>query len=420
MPELGATVVTFGNGVEAWFKPTDFKNDEVIFSLASPGGSSLAPCESFLEASLAPAQVQLSGAGGHSAVDLQRLLAGKIASSSPTMSLSHHGISARSNPANTETALQLMHLQFTAPGDDADSFALIRKNLEAAYQNRERDPDSVYGEKIAEVNSSGHCISRPVTLERIAKLDRSAMVSFYRQRFANAADFTFFMVGTFKVDEAIPLVAKYVGSLPSKGEASARFRDIGVTFPKTIVRERVVKGREPRARTILSFYADPPLEENEQSRVDAATEVLEIALRDILREELGETYGVSVGLSQALPQRGGGSIGISFGGAPERIDGMVDRVMKEVQRLQQEGPSEDLTNRAKETARRAHEVSVKQNGYWLTRLQSAKLLGRDPGLILTREQRINAITAQNLHEMFKKYFPMDRYTVVTLLPEKAN
>jgi zinc protease len=152
--------------------------------------------------------------------------------------------------------------------------------------------------------------------------------------------------------------------------------------------------------------------------VDAATDVLEIALRDILREELGETYGVSVGLSQALPQRGAGSIGISFGGAPDRIDGMVDRVMKEVQRLQQEGPSEDLTTRAKETARRTHEVSIKQNGYWLSRLQSAKLLDRDPALILTREQRIDAITPQNLHEMFKKYFPMDRYTVVTLTPEK--
>ncbi len=40
-------------------------------------------------------------------------------------------------------------------------------------------------------------------------------------------------------------------------------------------------------------------------------------------------------------------------------------------------------------------------------------------LILTREQRIDAITPQNLHETFKKYFPMDRYTVVTLVPEKA-
>jgi zinc protease len=418
LPGLGVTVVQFGNGVEAWFKPTDFKNDEVLFSLASRGGSSLAPPDRFAEASLAPAQVQLSGAGGHRAVDLQKLLAGKIASSSPSVSLSTHGISARSNPAAIETALQLMYLQFTAPGDDPDAFALIRKNLEAAYQNRDRDPDTVFGEKLAQVNTGGHYTAEPLTLERIARLDRGAMVSFYKERFANAADFTFFMVGAFQVDEVLPLVAKYVGSLPSRGTAASTYKDVGVKFPGTVVRERVVKGREPRARTVVSFFADPPLEENEQARVEAATEVLEIALRDILREELGETYGVSVGLAQALPQRGGGSIRVSFGGAPDRIDSMVERMMKEVQRLQQEGPSEDLTNRAKETARRAHETAKRQNGYWLGRLQSSKLLGRDPALILSREQRIDAITVQNVHEMFKKYFPMDRYTVVTLVPEE--
>jgi zinc protease len=417
IPELGVTVVRFGNGVEAWFKPTDFKNDEVLFSLISAGGSSLAPPEQFEEAALAPALVQLSGIGGHRAVELQRLLAGKSTSAGASISPSSHGISARSNPANIETALQLMHLNFTAPGDDADAFGLIRKNLESAYQNRERNPDQVYGERVAAINTSNHYTARPLTTERIARLDRAAMAAFYRERFANAADFTFFMVGAFKTDEALPLVAKYIGSLPSTGTTSARHKDLGVKFPEKIVRERVERGREPRARAILSFYAEPPLEENEQSRVEAATEVLEIALRDILREELGETYGVSVGLAQALPQRGAGRIAISFGGAPEKIDSMVERVIKEVQRLQQEGPSADFTTRAKETARREHETAVKQNGYWLGRLQSARLLGRDPMLILTREQRIDAISPQNLHEMFKKYFPMDRYTVVTLVPE---
>ena len=420
IPELGVTVVRFANGVEAWFKPTDFKNDEILYSLASSGGASLAPAETFPEASLASAYVRFSGFGGHRDVDLRKLLAGRIASASPSISLSSHGISGSSNPANIETALQLMHMQFTAPGDDPDAFALIKKNLEAAYQNRERSPDALFSEKVAEVNTSGHYTAKPPSIERIGKLDRGVMVSFYKERFANAADFTFFMVGTFKVDEVLPLVGKYIGSLPSKGAPGAKYRDIGARFPDKIVRERVSKGTEPRARTVVSFHAEPPLEENEQARVEAATEVLEIALRDILREELGETYGVSVGLNQPLPQRGAGRIAVTFGGAPDKIDGMIERMMKEIQRLQQEGPSEDLTNRAKETARREFETAQKQNGYWLGRLQSAKLLDRDPMLILTREQRIAAITPQNVHEMFKKYFPMDRYTVVSLVPEKSN
>jgi zinc protease len=417
LEQLGVTVVRFGNGVEAWLKPTDFKNDEVLYSLVSPGGASVAPPDLFYEATLSPAQVQLSGAGGHRAIELQRLLAGRIASASPTMSLSHHGISGGSNPANIETALQLMHLLFTDPGDDPDAFARIQKQLEAAFLNRARNPDNVFSEKVGEVNTGGHYTARPLTPDRIARLDREAMAAFYRERFANAADFTFFMVGAFRTDDVVPLVARYIGSLPATGETTAAVRDVGLAFPRDIVRERVLRGQEPRARTVVSFYAEPPLEEHEQSRVEAAADVLQITLRDILREELGETYGVSVGLVQQLPQRGAGRIAVSFGGAPDRIDGMVNRVMQEVKRLQQEGPSDDLTTRAKETARRTWQTAQRQNGYWLGRLQSAKLLDRDPHLILTREERIDAITPQNLHEMFKQYFPLDRYTVVTLVPE---
>jgi zinc protease len=228
------------------------------------------------------------------------------------------------------------------------------------------------------------------------------------------------MVGAFKVDEALPLLTRYVASLPSTKTATSRFRDVGITFPPAVERARVEKGKEPKSQTVVSYFADPPIEENEQTRVEAVTEVLEIALRDILREELGETYSVSVGLSQSAPQRGGGHIDISFSASPDNVDRMIERVQKEVARLQAAGPSADLTNRAKETARRAYETSVKQNNYWLGRLQSAKLLGRDPMLILSRLQRIDAVTPAILHETFKKYFPGDRYTIVTLVPEKTQ
>jgi zinc protease len=418
IPELGVTVVRFANGVEAWVKPTDFKNDQVVFSLVSPGGSSLADPAHFVEAQFATTLAQLSGAGGHRAVDLDKLLAGKFASANAFISLSNHGISGSSTPANLETALQLLNMRFTAPGDDAEAFALIRRQLEAALANRARNPNIVFNEKVAEVNTMSHYTTRPLRLERVASLDRATMASFYRERFSNGADFTFFMVGAFKTDEALPLVARYVGSLPSTGKAAARFKDVELQFPPGSVRDRVEMGREPKAHTVISFFADPPLEENEQARLDAATEVLEIRLRDVLREELGETYGVSVGLSQPLPQRGVGRVAISFGAAPENLDRMIERIRQEIQLLQKEGPSADLTTRAKETARRQHETLLRENGFWLARLQSAKLLGRDPLLILSRLERIEAITPAVLHEMFKRYFPMDRHTVVTLVPEK--
>jgi len=134
---------------------------------------------------------------------------------------------------------------------------------------------------------------------------------------------------------------------------------------------------------------------------------------------LGQTYTVSVGLDQRLPQRGFGHIEVSFAAAPENIQGMTDRVLAAVKRMQDNGPSADMTSAVKEGARRGYEESLKQNSYWMGRLQTIHMLGRDPGEVLTRPARIDALTPAVLQETFRKYFPLDRYTVVTLLPENT-
>ena len=76
----------------------------------------------------------------------------------------------------------------------------------------------------------------------------------------------------------------------------------------------------------------------------------------------------------------------------------------------------DLLNRAKESARRNYETALKQNPYWLGRLQTEHLFDQNPALLLHRAERIDALTAQSVQDAFRKYFPIDRHTVVTLVP----
>ena len=420
VPGVGVTIVRFANGIEAWLKPTDFKNDQVLFDLEAPGGGSLAPCSDLPEATLSPSYIGLSGVGGLKALDLRKMLAGKLASASPYVGLSEHGISGSAPPAQLETALQLLYLDFTAPNDDPDAFALLTRQLAAAVANRGESPQQIFADRLAQVNTSNHCTSTPLTPERVKALDRAKMTAFYRQRFANAADFTFFMTGAFVIDDALPLLARYVGSLPSTGRQTSRVVDLGIHFPDKNQVMRVDKGREPRAQTVISFFADPPPTPLDQEYVIAATTVLDVALRDALREELGQTYTVGVGLSQPLPQRGAGRIQVRFGAAPENVMSMTDRAIEEIKRLQKDGPSADLTNRAKESARRTYETSLRENGYWLRRMSAIRMLGGDLMDIVTRGQRIDSITPQILQDVFKKDFPFDRYTVVTLMPETAQ
>jgi zinc protease len=420
IPELNTTVVTLSNGVDVWLKPTDFKSDQVLISAYAKGGTSLASESTFKEASLATALVGVGGMGGLSPVDLSKLLAGKIAQVSPTIGSYTHGINGSASPRDLETALKLNYLIFTAPNLTRESFELLKRRLASALENQAQNPGYVFNERLEQVNTSNHYTAKNLTVADVGSLDLEQMQRFYRERFANAADFTYFIVGTFTVDEITPLLEKWVATLPSTGKKASTFRDMGVRFPGSKVADEVKKGREPRGQTVMSFFADTNLDELEMHRARAAASLLGIRLRDILREELGGTYGVSVSYDNALPLNGYGAMTVQFGSDPANIEKLTGEVLKEVERLKAQGPTADDVARVQELERRDLETATKQNSYWVGSLQTVNMLGWDPIGITRREERIQKLSPGVLHEVFKKYFPTDRYTVVTLKPETGQ
>ena len=167
----------------------------------------------------------------------------------------------------------------------------------------------------------------------------------------------------------------------------------------------------------MTFFADTQLDELETHRLRAAATVLEMHLREILREELGGTYSVGVGYSDTSPQSGYGTTSVQFGSSPDNANKLEKAVMSELDRLKREGPSDSDLQIVKETEKRELETSLRQNGYWLNSLQAVHILGRDPRRIPQRSERTDSLTKDNIHAMLQKYFPLDRYTVLTLMPE---
>ena len=415
--EIGVTVLTLSNGVEVWLKPTDFRNDQVAFTGYARGGASLALPAEFLDASLSTTLVSVSGVGGFSPIDLGKVMAGHLASASPYMSNYTHGISGGATPRDLETALQLVYLHFTAPNDDPTAFDLMKSRMAASLANQTESPGAVFGERVRSMATMDHYSTRSMHTEDLGRISEARMRGYYAARFKNAADFTFFFVGAFTVEQATPLLTTYLASLPSTGKAESQGRDMDLRFPAMVLRETVRKGQEPRSQTAIMYFSNTGLDELETHRLRAATSILQTRLRDVLREELGGTYSVSVGYSDTSPQAGYGTTTVQFGSSPENADRLARVVMEELEKLRQEGPTDTDVQVVKETEKRELETSVRQNGYWLNSLQTMHLLERDPRRILQRVERAESLTKDNIHAAVRKYFPQDRYTVVTLMPE---
>jgi zinc protease len=175
IPELNITELSLSNGVTVVLKPTDFKNDQVIFNSFSPGGSSLYSDEDYQSATNAAGIISSSGVGEFNAIQLPKVLTGKVVNVSPYISERSEGLRGSTNPKDLETAMQLTYLYFTEPRQDADIFKGIISRSISGIANRGNDPNSVFSDTVSavlgnyNVRRTGPSISK---LEQI-KLDRA-------------------------------------------------------------------------------------------------------------------------------------------------------------------------------------------------------------------------------------------------------
>ncbi len=412
--ELNMTVWTLSNGVTVWLKPTDFKEDEIAMQATSPGGWSNSSLEDHQSAVIAAGLVQQGGVGAFSTIDLQKALAGKAVQVSPSIGQNTEGMSGSASPEDLETMLQLVWLYFTSPRQDETAFQAFMAQGRAVLENLGSNPMAAFADTFSVTMAQGHPRSRPLSVAVLDEIDLKTGVDFYRERFADASDFTFVFVGAIDLDIMRPLAEQYLGSLPRIERVDSHV-DLDIDPPDAHIQKTVRAGVEPQSQTIMAFSG--PFDYTAQNRVGmrVMAQALELRLRERMREDLGGTYGVGVtgGYEQIPEERY--TVTVAFGSDPLRAEELRSVVFEELRNLQVEGPSQEDVDKVAEGERRTRETNVRLNPYWAVQLIGARASGQDPRFLLDTTT-IDAVTIESIQEDARRYLNEDRVVIVTLLP----
>ena len=414
--EVGVTEWKLSNGVRVLLKPTDFNADQINFTSYSPGGSSLLPDTSYIAASAADLIPATSGIGKFTVIDLQKFLAGKQVSVFPQIDDLSEGVSGSASQRDVDTMLQLVYLYFTQPRLDTALVNTFIGRYRGVLANRSASPEAAFSDTL-QVTMAQHSVrEQPVSTAVLDKIDFAKSFAFYKDRFADASDFTFVFVGNFKVDSMKPLIAKWLGALPSTGRKET-WRDTGIRPPTGVVQRVIKKGAEPKARTALIFTG--PFEYTRQNRyyLSALAELLNIKLREALRENLGGTYGVGVSPGASRDPLPSYRFTIGFGSAPERLEDLTAAALAQIDSVKRFGTTPEYLNKVKEAALRSRETAIKQNGYWLSQIATFDQNGWPLPGIPDGDKLISALTADDLKRTAAKYLRTDNYVRVSLYPE---
>lgn len=417
LEKIGVTEWTLKNGVRVILKPTDFKDDEVLFQAFSPGGYSLVDDADLLAAKTSSGIVNSSGYGKFNLIDLQKLLSGKIARVGSGIGQLTEGLRGNASPKDLETLFQLIYLNFTAPREDSTAFLSFKSRMKAFLENQDASPEAVFQDSVTATITQHNPRFKPLKAEMMDKLDLKKSLQIYRDRFADASDFTFIFVGNFTAQKIKPLVETYLGGLPSI-KRKENWRDTAFDYPRGVVKNTARKGVEPKSLNTLLFSG--PFEWNAQNRsmLKAMTGVLRIKLRERLREDKSGTYGVRIYAKPEHFPRQRYSLTISFGCAPERVDELTKEVFAQIDSLKNFPVDESYLNKVKEISARSYETNIKRNPFWLDYLKNAYYHGSDPLLVERSNELMQSRTIKDIREAAKKYLHKDNYVQVTLYPEK--
>jgi len=415
--DIGLTEWELSNGVKVVLKPTAFKKDEVVFRATSPGGTSLADDRDYIAAA-ETGLIVAGGVGRMSGIELTKYMQDKVASALPSIGELEEGMSGAASIRDLETMFQLIYLRFTQPRVDLTTYGVEQANMKAWLANQAASPDFAFDQALTLARFQNHPRRQPTTLSTVDQWNLDKSAAFYRDRFADASDFTFVFVGSFDPQAIRPLVERYLGSLPSTHRTET-WRDVGVRTPSGIVEKIVEKGIDPKGRTAIVFSGPFDYTPGERGVAFLSmTNILQRRLTETIREELGGTYGISVDRQFFKIPNPEYQINVQFGHDPRRAEELTRRVFAEIERFRSSGPTEQEVSDERLARLREFETSAQRNNFLADQLIARYRLGEDPASVWDRPEYYQKLSAAAIQAAAAKYLNTKRYVKVVLLPER--
>ncbi len=414
----GATEWTLKNGVKVVVLPTQYKQDQVMFTIKKDGGNSLIATEDMpsFEQNIWTLFLNNSGISKFSGTQVPKMLAGKNLSVTPFIGATQHGVQGSSTPKDFETALQITYLYFADPRFDEAEYETGIQQIKAILPNIAKNPDFLFqnaanrilynNPRLAELND-----------ETLAKADLATIERVYRELFKDAAGAEMYITGNVDPAAIKPLVEKYIGSI-AKGKKAAKVnQDNVISIVKGQVDETVKLPMETPKSTVIQVYtAYMPVDTKTEVALEVANYVLDMIYTKTIREEEGGTYGVGTAMVGQRDPEERVIIQVQFDTNPEQAAKLSELAIKGLKELAENGPEQDKFNMAIENFKKNLPESRINNSYWFSNLQNYYEHGID--FDAEYEAAVNSVTPADVKAVLQAVLAQNNLIEITSAPQE--
>ena len=413
----GSTVWTLKNGLKVIVLPTEYKKDQVIFTLEKDGGRNNIPVEDLtsFEDNIWKLYLSNTGVSKFSGTALPKMLAGKRVTASPYISGYSHGVSGQSAPKDIETAFQLAYLFFADPRFDEDEFKVGIQQIEAVFPNIKNTPDFKYGVELDKILYDNNPRVVELNEETLAKASLQTIERNYRRLFSGVNGATLTIVGNIDLGTLKPLVEKYFGSLPKGKKSSVNKKEV-ISFAKGKVNKTLELEMETPKSSVLQFYsAYMPIDTKTNVTFSVAKYILDMIYTKTIREKEGGTYGVGVAMAGHRSPQKRALIQVQFDTNPEQSEKLCGIAKEQLYAFAKNGPTAEELSMAVENLKKNIPESRISNNYWLSVLSTWDEHGIDYDT--EYEAAVNSVTAEDVKAVLKAVLDQNNFIEFKSMPK---
>ena len=411
---LGYKELKLSNGITLLLKKTDFKDDEVQLQAWATGGKSLYGEQDYTNMKIFDQVIGMSGIGNFSSNELSKVLAGKKCNADATMDLTRQYITAHSTPKDIETMFQMVYLYFTTVNKDEKQFQNLMNILETQLKNKNLQPQAVFSDSLSLTMYSHNPRFANIQAEDLKDVSYDRILQIQKERFQNASQFTFVIVGNFDEQTIRPLIEQYVASLPGKGQPD-NFRDVRTPAMGEVKNNFTVKTESPNAMSYEIWLAKMPYTLENSVKLDALGQVLSQIYLATIREQESAAYtcGAYGGFDNGGIDSYARLIAVTQGN-PDKNARAVELLLEGITKSAEQFDADILT-KVKTYMLKQADDDAKNNGHWVNILTTWKYRGLD--MQTDYKKVVEALTPEAMQQFVKQILAAGNHAEVIMMPE---
>jgi len=416
---IGSTIFTLSNGVKVHYKFVNKNKNEVKLEAISNGGLSLLSNEKLPSASLISSLVQISGQGEFSMTDLSKVLTGKTARTSISIGEISEDIYGSSTTKDVETMLKLVNLRFTKPRFDEKSYTVLMQNINNYLIRKSENIQAKMQDSITTtLYGKNHPKKRLFDNSYVADMSYKKMKSIYNDRFSNAADFTFFIVGDVTKEKVKPLLEKYIASIPTS-KFKENWKDNSTSWTaKKIDKDVYLKMKDPKTSVRIAIKNKLKYTLKNALLMRTLGDILKMRYLESLREKEGGTYGASSRGQLTKKPKEQAYLTVTFDCNPDLAEKLISIVHKEMKLIRDGKVNQSDLDKVLKSFLKAKKERKNYNSYDMSLLKNYVIEGYDMNNTKNFEGIIKSISVRDVQKTMKKLLKDSKSYEIVFKPKK--